>query len=142
MRVHQLLHAIGNEYHICLWLSSGTNETECSSSYEEHSVLYVPLKKMDVPLESLRNNVTICFHEVLETAANRPCWWYGVKLDKSDPDSLAQLCGLSSIEMESMFQACGFILPGKFNRDALKNFANEICTCDATSGKPTRFQKK
>jgi hypothetical protein len=38
-----------------------------------------------------------------------------------------------------MFQACGFILPGKFNRDALTNFAN---TCDVTSGKPAGFKKK
>jgi hypothetical protein len=128
MHVHQLLHVIGNEYHVHLWLSSGTNETKCSSSYEDHSVLSVPLKKMDVPLESLRYNDTICFREVLETAANWPCWWYGVKLDKSDSDSLAQLCGISSIEMEYMFQACGFILPGKFNRDALTNFSNEIRT--------------
>jgi hypothetical protein len=97
---------------------------------------------MDVPLESLHNNVTIFFLGVLETAAKRPCWWYGVKLDESDPDSLAQLCGLSSIEMESMYHACGFILPGKFNRDELTNFANESHTCDVTSGKPTGFKKK
>jgi hypothetical protein len=142
MRVHQLLHAIGCKYRYGLWLSSGTNETVCSSSYEEHSVLSVPLKTMNVPLESLSSNVTICFREVLETAANRPCWWYGVKSAESDPDSLAQLCGLSTIEMESMFKACGFILPGKFNRDALKNFAKEIRTCDVTSGKPAGFTKK
>jgi hypothetical protein len=91
-------------------------------------------------LESLGNNVTICFHEVLEKAANRPCRWYGVKSDESDPDSLAQLCGISSIEMESMFHACGFILPGKFNPDALTNFAHEIHTCDVTSGKLTGFK--
>jgi hypothetical protein len=41
-----------------------------------------------------------------------------------------------------MFKACGFILPGKFNRDALTNFAYEIRTCDVTSGKPTGFRKK
>jgi len=139
MHVFQLLHAIANLSLIRLWLSSGTNETECSSSYEEHSVLSVPLKKMDVPLESLRNEVTICFREVLETAANRPCWWYGVKLDKmattrscwwygvqldaSDPDSLAQLCRITSIELDTMFDACGLIcfgkLTGKFSQDVL-----------------------
>jgi hypothetical protein len=115
MGVHQLLHVISKKHHICLWLSSGTNETECSSSYEEHSVLSVPLKKMDVHLESLRNNVMTFFREVLEIAANPPCWWYGIKSDKRDPDSLAQLCGISNIELESMFAARCFILPDKFN---------------------------
>jgi hypothetical protein len=32
---------------------------------------------------------------------------------------------------ETMFDACGFILPRKFNQDALTNFAQAILTCDA-----------
>jgi hypothetical protein len=97
---------------------------------------------MDLPLESLRNKVTTFFREVIETAAHRSCWWYGVRLDASDPDSLARLCGITSIELESMFDACGFILPGKFNRDALTNFAQGIPTCDVTEGKPAVYKKK
>jgi hypothetical protein len=31
------------------------------------------------------------FCEVIEMAAKRSCWWYGVHLDANDPDSLAQL---------------------------------------------------
>jgi hypothetical protein len=41
-----------------------------------------------------------------------------------------------------MFDACGFILPGKFNRDTLTNFAQSILTCDVTEGKPAAFKKK
>jgi hypothetical protein len=65
------------------------------------------------------------FHEVLEMAAKRSCWWYGIKLDASDPeDSLAQqLCGINNIKLDTMFDACGFILIGKFKQDALTNFA-------------------
>jgi hypothetical protein len=70
---------------------------------------------MDVPLESLCNKVTICFHEVLEMAAKRSCWWYGIKLDASDPDSLTQPCDMNNIKLETMFDACGFIFPDKFN---------------------------
>ena len=55
---------------------------------------------MDVPLESLRNKVATLFGDVLEMAAKRSCWWYGVRLDASNPDSLAQLCGITSIELE------------------------------------------
>jgi hypothetical protein len=97
---------------------------------------------MDVPLESLRNNITTFFRQVLETAATRSCWWYGLRLDASDPDSLAQLCGITGIELESMYDACGFLLPGKFNRDALVNFAAGVPTCDVTEGKPSSFKKK
>ena len=97
---------------------------------------------MDIPLESLRNKVTTFLREVLKTAATRSCWWYGLRLDASDPDSLAQLCGITSIELETMFDACGFMLPGKFNRDALLNFAQGIPTCDVTEGKPSSFKKK
>jgi hypothetical protein len=67
--MRQLLHAIGCKYLVRLWLSSGTNETECSSSYEEHSVSFVPLKTMNVPLESLCNKVTTFFRELFKTAA-------------------------------------------------------------------------
>jgi hypothetical protein len=102
----------------------------------------VQLQKMNVPLESLRNKVTTFFREVLETAAKRSCWWYGVCLDADDPDSLVQLCDISNFKLESMFDACGFILPGKFNRDALTNFAEGIVTCDVTVGKPAAFKKK
>ena len=142
MRVLQLLHAIANLSLVRLWLSSGTNETECSSLYEEHSVLSVPLESMDLPLESLRNKVTTLLCEILEMAADRPCWWYGVQFDDMDPNSLAQLCGITNIELESMFIACGFLLGGKFSRDALTNFSKEIRTCDVTSGQPTGFKKK
>jgi hypothetical protein len=59
--------------------------------------------------------VTTFFREVIEMAVKQSCWWYGVCLDADDPDSLAQLCDISNLELESMFDACGFILPGKFN---------------------------
>jgi hypothetical protein len=96
---------------------------------------------MNVPLESLRNKVTTFFHEVIETAAKRSCWWYGVCLDANDPDSLAQLCGISNLALETMFDACGFILPGKLNRDDRTNFAQGILTCNVTEGKPAAFKK-
>jgi hypothetical protein len=67
---------------------------------------------MNVPLESLRNKVTTFFHEVIEMAATRSCWWYGVHLDDNDPDSLALLCGISNLELETMFDACAFLLSG------------------------------
>jgi hypothetical protein len=85
---------------------------------------------MDVPLESLRNKVTIFFGKVFEMAANRSFWWYGIRLDASDPDSLAQLCEINNIRLETMFDAC------KFNRDVLTNFAQ------VTEGKPAAFMKK
>ena len=65
MHVFQLLHEIAHLSLVRLWLSSGTNETECSSSYEEHLVLSVPLESMDLPLESLRSKVTTLFCEIL-----------------------------------------------------------------------------
>jgi hypothetical protein len=98
MRHRQLLHAIGCKYRDCLCLSRGTNETEYSSSYEEHSVWFVPLRKMNVPLESLRNKVTTFFREVIETAGTRSCWWYDVLLGSNNQDSLAQRCGITSIQ--------------------------------------------
>jgi hypothetical protein len=74
------------------------------------------LHKIDVPLESLRNKVTTFFRKVIEMAAKRSCsWWYGIRLDANDRDSLAQLCDISNLELGTMFDACGFILPGKFN---------------------------
>jgi hypothetical protein len=95
---------------------------------------------MNVPLESLRNKVTTFFREVIETAAKRSCWWYGVRLDSNDPDSLAKLCGISNPDMETMFDACGFFVSGKFSRDRLTNFALGIATCDVTMGKPAGFK--
>jgi hypothetical protein len=97
---------------------------------------------MNVPLESLRNKVTTFFRQLIESAAKRSGWWYGVRLDADDPDSLAQLCAISNVELEAMFDACGFLLPGKFSRDALTNFAQSILTCDVTEGKPAAFPKK
>ena len=97
---------------------------------------------MDLPSESLRNKVKTFFREVLETAATRSCWWYGVRFDANDPDSLAQLCGITSIQLETMFVACGFYFSGKFSRDALTNFAKEIRTCDVTEAKPVTLQQK
>jgi hypothetical protein len=44
----------------------GSIETECYSSYEEHSVLILPLLSMNIPLESLRNKVTSIFRDVLK----------------------------------------------------------------------------
>jgi hypothetical protein len=70
---------------------------------------------MNIPLESLRNKVTSIFRDVLKTAAKRSCWWYGVRLDASDPDSCAQLWGVTSIQLETMFDACGFILAGNWH---------------------------
>ena len=96
---------------------------------------------MDAPLESLRNKVTTFFREVIEMAAQRSCWWYGVRLDANDPDSLAQLCDINNLELETMFDACGFLLSGKFSRDTLTNFALGIRTCDVTMGKPAAFKK-
>jgi hypothetical protein len=75
-------------------------------------------------------------------AAKRSCWWYGIHLDVDDPESLAQLCDISNLALESMFDACGFTLPGKFSRDALMNFAQVILTCDVTEGKPAAFKEK
>jgi hypothetical protein len=97
---------------------------------------------MNVPLESLRNKVTTNFRAVIETAAKRSCWWYGVRLDANDPDSLAQLCDISHLDLETMFGACGFLLSGKLNRDTLTHFAKGILTCDVTMGKPAGFNKK
>jgi hypothetical protein len=60
----------------------------------------------------------------------------------SDSDSLVQLCGINKIKLETMFDACGFILPGKFNQDVLTNFAHAILTCDMTKeGKLAAFAK-
>jgi hypothetical protein len=42
---------------------------------------------MNVPLESLRNKVTTFFQELIESAAKRSCWWYGVRLDVDDPNN-------------------------------------------------------
>jgi hypothetical protein len=53
---------------------------------------------MDVPLESLHNKVTIFSVKYLK---RQPSWWYGIKLDASDPDSMAQLCGINNIELET-----------------------------------------
>jgi hypothetical protein len=97
---------------------------------------------MDIPLESLRNKVTTLLRHVIETAAKRACWWYGVRLDASDPDSLAQLCGMTNIEMETLFDACGFLLVNNLNRDAFENFAIGIATCDVTMGKPAGFTNR
>jgi hypothetical protein len=82
MRHRQLLHVIGCKYRDCLCLSSGTNETEYSSSYEEHSVSFVPLRKMNVPLESLRSKTMTFFREVIETAATRFVLAYSVILGR------------------------------------------------------------
>jgi hypothetical protein len=38
MHMRELLHVIGGKYRDRLCLSNRTNETECSSSYEEYSV--------------------------------------------------------------------------------------------------------
>ncbi len=97
---------------------------------------------MNVPLESLRNKVTTFFREVIETAATRSCWWYGVRLDDNDPDSLAQLCGITSVELDTMFVACGFLLSRKFSRDALTKFGKEIRRCEVSEGKPASVKKK
>jgi hypothetical protein len=142
MRVRELLHVIGRKYRDRLWLSSGPNETECSSFYEEHSVWFGPLRKMNVPLESLRNKVTTFFREVLERAATRSCWWYAVLLGANNEDSLAQWCGITSIQFETLFAACGFLLSRKVSRDALTNVGGEIRRCDVSEGKPASFKKK
>jgi hypothetical protein len=98
---------------------------------------------MNVPLESLRSKVTTFSRKVIKTAATWSCWWwYGVHLDDNDPDSLAQLCGITSIELDTMFVACGFLLSGKFKREALTNFAKQIRTCDVTMGQPAGFKSK
>jgi hypothetical protein len=97
---------------------------------------------MDVPLESLRNKVTTFFCEIIEMAAKWSCWWYADHLDDNDQDSLVQLCDISNLELVTMFDACGFILPGKFNSDALTNFAQGIRTCNVTKGKPAALKKK
>jgi hypothetical protein len=101
---------------------------------------------MHAPLESLRQKVTTFFRKVLVTAAKRSCWWYGIRFDASDPDSLAQLCGITSIELETMFDACGFILAGKsegkFSQDALLIFVQDVSTCDVSMVKPVSFAKK
>jgi hypothetical protein len=89
---------------------------------------------MSVPLESLCNKVTTFFRQVIELAAKRSCWRYVVCLDADDPDSLVQLCVIINLELESMFDACGFLLPGKFNRDPVTNFTQDILTCDVTEG--------
>jgi hypothetical protein len=142
MRHRQLLHVIGCKYRDCLWLSNRTNETECSSSYEEHSVSFVRLQKVNVPLESLRNKVTAFFHEVLETAATQSCWWYTVLLGANNQDSLAPRCGIMIIQLDTMFVACGFLLSRKFSRDALTKFGKEIRRCEVSEGKPASVKKK
>jgi len=97
---------------------------------------------MNEPLESLHNKVTTFFHEVIKSAANRSCWWYGIRLDASDPNSLAQVCGITTTELETMFDACGFInTHGNLSRDAFSNFAKGVPTCDVSNGKPTGFKK-
>ena len=92
---------------------------------------------------SLYNKVTIFFCKVIEMAAKWSCWWYDVQWDDIDPNSCSQLCWITCNELETMFDACGFIiLPEKSSQDTLTNVAQGLPTCNMTEGKPTSFKKR
>jgi hypothetical protein len=100
---------------------------------------------MDVLLESVHNKVTTAMFPLSTPKGSKAVLlviWCLIGY-YSDPDSLTQLCGITTIELlETMFDACGFNLPGKFSPDALMNFVQGVPTCDVTEEKPSSFKKK
>jgi hypothetical protein len=64
-------------------------------------------------LESCFKKTRRLFADFLTAASERPGWWYVVKHDDADPESLASLCGLTDDELEEMLVAANLARKGK-----------------------------